>query len=75
MAKTKDIRLINPYNGKKEFSTLEYCPRDYKHHHFWEYRGILETGGFPRFIYQCTQCGHCKTKEIRFIQKGRINDD
>lgn len=52
---------------KKE-SDLEYCERDYKHKHYWESIGVVETIRTPiSQIFRCTQCFKCKKEILHFV--------
>jgi len=46
-----------------ETESIDYCIRDYKHHHSWARVGI-ERG---MIIYQCSQCRKCAFEEIIMI--------
>ena len=44
-------------------ATMDYCPRDYRHHHSWSRVGV-ERG---MIIYQCSQCRLCSFEAIKMI--------
>lgn len=52
---------------KEKKATIDYCPQDYKHIHYWEKIGV-ERG---MIIYQCSQCRNCAFEPINII--GNIN--
>ena len=48
--------------------SIDYCLKDYKHHHYWESIGIItRQDGSIAQVFKCTQCHKCKLEILEQI--------
>ena len=56
---------------KSPEESLDYCIKDYKHHHYWELIGNIEHHSL---IYRCIQCLKSKLVRIKFIDGNCVEE-
>ena len=63
--------MENKVKEEIEDCNLEYCPKDYKKHHYWELIGVW---GLDYILYKCSQCHHCKLVKINFVNGNHVEE-